>query len=99
MASFDGDSKSKAVELKNKGNQLFGSGKFVESEEAYTKAIALNPIEEALYSNRAAARLKLGRPQDALADAEECIRIAPAFMKGYHRKALAQTAMGDETST
>ena len=99
MASFTGDSKSNAVELKNKGNQLFGAGKFSESEEAYTAAIALDPDEEALFSNRAAARLKLGRPQDALADAEECLRIAPAFMKGYHRKALAQTAMGDETGT
>ena len=99
MATFDNDSKSKAAELKAKGNQLFGNGKFAESETVYTEAIALDPSEGALYSNRAAARLKMGNPEDALADAEACLKIAPAFMKGYHRKALALSAMGDETGT
>ena len=71
--------------------------------------------------SRAAARLKLGKNAEALADANSCIELKPAFLKGvsafrleprsrvlfnawpltrtcsgYHRKALALKAMGDE---
>jgi len=39
------------------------------------------------------ARLKLGRASGALSDAQRCIQIDPAFIKGYHRKALALRAL------
>lgn len=87
-----------ADELKELGNKAFGQGDFAAAEEHYTKGIEINSKAEALFSNRAATRLKLGRPIDALSDAEECIKINPAFMKGYHRKALAHSVMGDETA-
>lgn len=87
---------SKVTQLRSKGNAEFGTGKFVEAEETYTEAIALDGSIEALWSNRAAARLKLGKNAEALADANSCIELKPAFLKGYHRKALALKAMGDE---
>jgi len=89
---------SQATALKAKGNEQFAHGKFSESEESYTSAIALDPSQEALWSNRAATRLKLGRPLEALSDAEECIKLNPTFLKGYHRKALALKDLGDDTA-
>jgi hypothetical protein len=40
-------------------------------------------------SNRSAALLKLNKVAKALADAEECVKLDPAFHKGYMRMALA----------
>lgn len=44
-------------------------------------------------SNRAACYTKLGALPEALKDAEECIALAPTFIKGYTRKATAQFFM------
>ena len=49
-----------------RGSDLFDAGslfagKFTEADAAYTAALALDSKQEALWSNRAAARLKLGR--------------------------------------
>lgn len=38
--------------LKDKGNTLFGEGKFEEAEAVYTEAIGLDGNVEVLYSNR-----------------------------------------------
>jgi hypothetical protein len=40
-------------------------------------------------SNRSAALLKLNKVAKALADAEDCVKLDPAFHKGYMRMALA----------
>ncbi|CAM9807883.1 unnamed protein product [Pylaiella littoralis] len=48
-----------------------------------------------LFGNRAAARLSLGRPQEALEDAETAIQKDGKWLKGYHRKACAHQAMGE----
>lgn len=52
-------------------------------------------IVAALYSNRSAAELALGWPDEALQDANECIRAAPMWPKGYFRRALAQERLGN----
>ena len=44
-------------------------------------------------SNRSAALLQLSKPTKALADAEECIRLAPEWDKGHFRKAAALEAL------
>jgi len=40
-----------------------------------------------LYSNRSAARVALGKVEEALSDASECIKLKPDFPKGYTRRA------------
>lgn len=45
-------------------------------------------------SNRSAALLQLSKTTKAVADAEECIRLAPDWDKGYFRKAAALEALG-----
>ena len=46
-----------------------------------------------MFSNRAACYTKLGAWADGLRDAEECIRLAPDFSKGYSRKGHLQFFM------
>eukprot|EP00975_Prorocentrum_lima_P065526 12903980-Prorocentrum_lima.AAC.1 len=43
------------------------------------------PLVAVCRANRAACFLKLGQPEKALEDAEECTRLAPTFVKGHFR--------------
>lgn len=47
-----------------------------------------------VWSNRSAANLKLGLAHFAAADALECIRLNPSFLKGHLRLADAYVALG-----
>lgn len=46
------------------------------------------------FSNRSAAHLSKGDAANALLDADECIKVAPAWGKGYGRKGAALFALG-----
>lgn len=75
--------------MKEKGNKALAEKKFPEAIAAYTEAIALDPKNHVLYSNRSAAHAKAGHYSDALKDAEETIRLNPTWPKGYSRKGSA----------
>lgn len=47
-----------------------------------------------LYSNRSGAYASLNKFDEALDDANECIKLNPNFIKGYSRKGAAQEGMG-----
>jgi len=49
------------------------------------------------YNNRASAYHKLLAMPEALKDADEAIKLDPAFIKAYIRKALTQQAMKELT--
>jgi tetratricopeptide (TPR) repeat protein len=53
------------------------------------QAIKVDPADAALYSNRSLCHLKSGEAQDALVDANACIRLRPDWPKGYYRKGAA----------
>eukprot|EP00913_Durusdinium_trenchii_P028590 g26813.t1 len=78
-----------AAALKEEGNSKFKQGDFAGAVKAYTESLALDPEQHLCYSNRSAAHLKLGDAQEALADAERCLRLASDFPKGYSRQAAA----------
>jgi len=82
-------SKQKANEYKNQGNKFFSQGKFQEAITWYTKAIKEDPNDSAFYSNRCAAYMGINKIEDALKDAESCIRTKPDWVKGYYRKGVA----------
>jgi tetratricopeptide (TPR) repeat protein len=86
------------MKLKEEGNNNFAQGKFNEAVTCYTKGIEIDENSESLWSNRAAAYLKLGLHTEALSDAEKCISVNPVFIKGYHRKAVALKLLGQETN-
>lgn len=47
----------------------------------YSKAIEVDPSSYVLFSNRAAAYMKLKRYEEALKDADICIQLSPDFLK------------------
>jgi tetratricopeptide (TPR) repeat protein len=89
-----GNTASVASSLKDKGNALFSDGDYGGAVDVYTQAIAL--VEDArLYSNRSASFSKLSRHFDALLDARDAHRLAPAWPKPLFRQAQCLIALGD----
>jgi len=82
-----------SLQEKEKGNEHFNEGRYPEAVAAYSEAIRRNPADHVLYSNRAAAYMKLGEYPTALKDADRCIEMAPTFVKGYTRKAACHFFM------
>ncbi|KAL3320943.1 Stress-induced-phosphoprotein 1 [Cichlidogyrus casuarinus] len=76
-------------ELKAQGNAALQNNDTETAIKAYSEAIALDPKNHVLYSNRSAAYAQKSSYSDALADAEKCIEIKPDWVKGYTRKATA----------
>mmetsp|Transcript_53375 Transcript_53375/g.155570 ORF Transcript_53375/g.155570 Transcript_53375/m.155570 type:complete len:441 (-) Transcript_53375:36-1358(-) len=88
-----------ALALKEKGNAAFKASDYDEAIDAYSKALELDQTQHLCFSNRSAAYLKLGCKsgtaeaskadflEKALADADKCVEINPAWAKGYSRQA------------
>jgi stress-induced-phosphoprotein 1 len=72
---------SKALELKNAGNEFFAKGDHKKAIESFTEAISLDPTNHVLYSNRAASHTSLRDFSNALLDAEKTIELNPSFVK------------------
>lgn len=77
---------------KNEGNAAFKANEFQQAAVLYTEALSLDDTQHALYSNRAACFLKLGRYSQALEDAQKCTELNPTFAKGHFRLGLALQA-------
>ena len=75
--------------LKAKGNEAFSNQKYEEAVDFFTQAIAIDPENQVLYSNRSGSFASLERYQDALVDAEKTITLKPEWSKGYSRKGAA----------
>lgn len=65
------------------------------SSDKFTQAIALQPDNHILYSNRSAAHASKKDWDNALKDADKTIEIKPDWPKGYGRKGAALHGAGD----
>ena len=84
-----------ADEYKQQGNDAFRLKKFDEAITYFTKAIEASEVpNHVLYSNRSASYTSLHKYQDALKDAEECVKINPTWAKGYNRVGAAEFGLG-----
>ena len=83
-----------SAEAKRKGNAAFAAGEFAKAVKQFTMAIRMDKTNHVLFSNRSAAHAGLGKYEDALADAERCVRMSPKWGKGYGRKGAALTGLG-----
>lgn len=83
-----------AQEAKAKGNAAFQAGDFTSAVQHFTKAIELSPSDAVLYSNRSGAYASLKQFENALKDAEMCVKLKPDWAKGYSRKGLAEFNLG-----
>eukprot|EP00298_Acanthocystis_sp_HF-20_P030166 c9245_g1_i1.p1 GENE.c9245_g1_i1~~c9245_g1_i1.p1 ORF type:complete len:311 (+),score=113.75 c9245_g1_i1:69-1001(+) len=84
-----------AEQEKETGNKFFQNQDYFKAAACYTKAIKLDPSNHVLYSNRAAAFLKMENPKDvkALADADKCIELSANWAKGHFRRAQALVSL------
>ncbi|KAI1436674.1 U-box domain-containing protein [Xylaria sp. CBS 124048] len=85
----------KASKLKEEGNHQFHVGNFIAAEGLYSKAIISDSSNQALYTNRAMARLKLGMHGPAIADCEAAIELVGPHMKAYFIRAQCLIFLSD----
>ena len=80
------------------GNLLQEQGQFQASIDAYTECLVRHPGQNPVLSNRAAAMLKAGQPQSALADAEAHLATGArsANVTAYRVLALQLLGRADE---
>ncbi|KAG5178713.1 hypothetical protein JKP88DRAFT_168636, partial [Tribonema minus] len=63
------------------------------AEALYSKGLELSS-DAALFANRSAARVGMGRFREALEDAEAATKLDPHYAKGWYRKGQACAGMG-----
>ncbi|KAJ7895939.1 activator of Hsp70 and Hsp90 chaperone [Mycena olivaceomarginata] len=78
-----------APSLKDQGNKAFAAKDYDKAIELFTQAIALDPKNHVLFSNRSAAHAGKRQWADALTDAEQCVAVNSSWAKGYARKGAA----------
>lgn len=81
-------------QLKEKGNAALSMGQYETAVQHYTAAIALDPNNHVLYSNRSAAHAKAENYAAALEDANQTVSLNPTWSKGYSRKGSALAYLG-----
>jgi len=85
-----------AAEAKQRGNVALAAKDYTLAVKEYTAAISHDASNHVFFSNRSAAYASLKRYTEALADAEQCIKLKPEFAKGFGRKGAALHGMGRE---
>ncbi|KAI1815820.1 small glutamine-rich tetratricopeptide repeat-containing protein 2-like protein [Poronia punctata] len=89
------EEKTRAEELKVKGNKAMASKDYAQAIEQYTQALALHPGNAIFLSNRAAAYSAARDHESARADAEAAVAADPKYTKAWSRLGLARFALGD----
>lgn len=92
-ADYDCSDAARARHRRTQGNEAFKLGDFQQAAVFYTEALALDDEDPAIFSNRAACFLKLGQAARALADADRCVGLDPAAVKGHFRRGVALMAL------
>ncbi|TRZ19157.1 hypothetical protein HGM15179_007996 [Zosterops borbonicus] len=78
-----------SLALAGHGIEAAQMGQHTEAVWAFTVALELNPQEHRLLGNRSYCLEKLGRYEEALADAEAALALRPGWPKGSFRKGKA----------
>ncbi|KAH8695935.1 putative heat shock protein [Talaromyces proteolyticus] len=81
--------------LKAEGNKAFSAKDYATAINKFTEAIAIEPHNHVLYSNRSAVHAALDDYQKALDDANKATEIKPDWAKGWSRKGAAARGLGD----
>ncbi|KAI6717049.1 hypothetical protein PZA11_004423 [Diplocarpon coronariae] len=81
--------------LKALGNKAIAEKNFEEAISKFTEAIAIEPSNHILYSNRSAAYASKKDYENALIDADKVTEIKPDWAKGWGRKGAAKHGLGD----
>lgn len=85
--------RSRAMELKKKGNEKYSKGRYTEAINFYSEAIECDHRPE-FYSNRAAAYMQINKFQKALNDCLTATHMNPEYKKAYVRAIKCYTHLG-----
>ncbi|XP_021826864.1 protein SGT1 homolog isoform X2 [Prunus avium] len=78
-----------ASDLEKRAKEAFIDDHFELAVDLYTQAIALNPQNAELYSDRAQANIKSNNLTEAVSDANKAIELDSSLSKAYLRKGIA----------
>eukprot|EP00742_Colponemidia_sp_Colp-10_P024525 GILJ01029449.1.p1 GENE.GILJ01029449.1~~GILJ01029449.1.p1 ORF type:complete len:366 (+),score=44.34 GILJ01029449.1:65-1162(+) len=87
-------SQRRADVIKAKANTLYQNKDYKGAIKLYTTAIAINPLQAVLYSNRAAAYLGLSSASSALQDCRAAMMLDPSYAKPVYRLGQALLILG-----
>ncbi|MDB6000011.1 MAG: putative methyltransferase, contains repeat [Rhizobacter sp.] len=76
------------------GVDLFESGRFEPAEQRFVASLELLPGRVSTLVNLAAVRLKLGRPEDALAVTDQVLAVAPDDLDAWLHRGAALSLLG-----
>lgn len=86
------------AQCKEEGNSLVKQNRCEEAVARYTECINIDPINVAIYTNRALCYLRLNQHELAIDDATEALRLQPDNVKALFRRALGKKALGQYDS-
>lgn len=81
---------------KNCAKTCIASRNYPEAVSLYSKAVELerdSPALAILHANRSMCYLNMSKGAEALVDADEAVRLDPAYIKGYYRLAMAHSLL------
>ncbi|TRY69941.1 hypothetical protein TCAL_01247 [Tigriopus californicus] len=93
-AMSDNANKTLFLEKVRDSNHACQAGDFKLAVRLYTEAIALDPGNHILHSNRSAAYIKMGQFPKALQDAIRARDLNPEWPKAYYRQGVALQCLG-----
>eukprot|EP00955_Chlamydomonas_euryale_P079611 363322-Chlamydomonas_euryale.AAC.10 len=82
-----------AAAAKRRGDEAFVRGDAAAAAAAYGESLRHATRSAPVWANRAAARLRLGLPEDALQDAVVARTLDPAYVKAWYREGSAYAAL------
>lgn len=82
-------------DLKAQGNAAFAAKDFSKAAELFSQAIAVDPSNAVLYSNRSGAYASLKQFDQALEDANKAVELRPDWAKAYNRRGTALHGLGN----
>ncbi|KAK9805516.1 hypothetical protein WJX72_002763 [[Myrmecia] bisecta] len=83
-----------AERLKEEGNALFRARQHQQAIATFTRAIALDPINAALYANRATAKFQLKDFAGVELDATVAVQLDPSYAGAYRRRSQGRRERG-----
>lgn len=89
------EAKREAESFKEQGNAYYAKKDYHEAYNYYTKAIDMCPKNASYYGNRAATLMMLGRFREALADAQQSVRLDDSFVRGHLREGKCHLSLGN----
>lgn len=89
-----GQQRSAFLDMVRQSTAACQAGDFASAVQLYTDALALDPANHVLFSNRSAAHVRLGKYGHALQDAVKARELNPRWAKAYYRQGVALQCLG-----